>query len=66
MTVTKEKIWKTRKATKRTSDFCDDYGVSTMTIWRWVRDGRLPPPQKINGRNYWPGNVEPLTDDEVA
>jgi predicted DNA-binding transcriptional regulator AlpA len=30
-------------------------GVSTMCIWRWMRDPRVmfPPPVKINGRNYW-------------
>ena len=30
-------------------------GVSTMCIWRWMRDPRVrfPAPVKINGRNYW-------------
>lgn len=28
-------------------------GVSDMTIHRWVERGILPPPCKINGRNYW-------------
>lgn len=28
-------------------------GVSDMTLWRWVRKGILPEPQRINGRNYW-------------
>jgi predicted DNA-binding transcriptional regulator AlpA len=30
-------------------------GVSTMCIWRWMRDPRVqfPPPLKINSRNYW-------------
>lgn len=28
--------------------------VSDMTLWRWQRDGILPQPVKINGRNYWP------------
>ena len=29
--------------------------VSTMCIWRWMRDPRVrfPAPIKINGRNYW-------------
>lgn len=54
------------KVKKRTSDFCAQYGVTTVTIWRWVRDHRLQPPQKINGRNYWPADAEPLNDDEVA
>ena len=28
-------------------------GISAMTLWRWVQRGILPPPDKINGRNYW-------------
>jgi len=30
-------------------------GVSTMCIWRWMRDCRVkfPQPIKINKRNYW-------------
>ena len=30
-------------------------GVSTMCIWRWMRDPRVqfPQPVKINNRNYW-------------
>ena len=28
-------------------------GKSRITIWRWVRQGILPPPMKINSRNYW-------------
>lgn len=27
--------------------------VSTMSLWRWVRDGRFPAPVKMSGRNYW-------------
>ena len=29
--------------------------VSTMCIWRWMRDARVmfPTPVKINNRNYW-------------
>jgi predicted DNA-binding transcriptional regulator AlpA len=29
--------------------------VSTMCLWRWMRDDRVrfPPPIKINTRNYW-------------
>lgn len=27
--------------------------VSDMTLWRWVKDGKLPQPIKINKRNYW-------------
>lgn len=28
-------------------------GKSPITIRRWVVQGILPPPVKINGRNYW-------------
>lgn len=30
-------------------------GVTTMCIWRWLRDERVqfPAPIKINNRNYW-------------
>ena len=29
--------------------------VSTMCVWRWMRDPRVqfPAPTKINSRNYW-------------
>ena len=28
-------------------------GVSSMTIWRHIKVGVLPPPIKLRGRNYW-------------
>jgi predicted DNA-binding transcriptional regulator AlpA len=30
-------------------------GVSTMCLWRWMRDPRVmfPQPVRINNRNYW-------------
>jgi predicted DNA-binding transcriptional regulator AlpA len=28
-------------------------GISNMTVHRWVANGTLPKPKKINGRNYW-------------
>jgi hypothetical protein len=28
-------------------------GISTMTEWRWRRDGLLPAPIQIRGRNYY-------------
>jgi predicted DNA-binding transcriptional regulator AlpA len=33
----------------------DRYGVSDMTLWRWLRDPKLnfPKPITINGRRYW-------------
>ncbi|WP_198021982.1 helix-turn-helix transcriptional regulator [Algiphilus aromaticivorans] len=32
-------------------------GISDMTVWRWRKDGFLPPPTVIRRRNYWPENV---------
>jgi len=31
------------------------YGVTSMTLWRWIHDGRLnfPPPVYIRGFRYW-------------
>lgn len=29
------------------------YEVSRATIWRWVREGKLPNPVKINGSTRW-------------
>ncbi len=26
------------------------YGVSRLSVWRWVRDGRFPPPVKVGSR----------------
>ncbi|WP_318491835.1 helix-turn-helix transcriptional regulator [Photobacterium leiognathi] len=30
-------------------DLCNMLGKGRVTIWRWVRDGVLPQPMKING-----------------
>ena len=31
------------------------YGVSDMSLWRWLRDKKLgfPHPLRINGRRFW-------------
>lgn len=31
------------------------YGITDVTLWRWLRDPKLnfPPPIKINRRRYW-------------
>lgn len=28
-------------------------GITLQTVWRWVQNGTLPAPTKINGRNFW-------------
>jgi predicted DNA-binding transcriptional regulator AlpA len=37
----------------------DRYGISDMTLWRWLRDPKLsfPKPITINGRRYWREDV---------
>lgn len=36
-------------------DLSRKYGVSRSTIWRWVKEGRLPEPVKISpGTTRWP------------
>lgn len=32
-------------------------GKSQMTLWRWLREGVLPPPIIIRRRRYWPRSV---------
>lgn len=27
--------------------------ISDVTLWRWVRDGKLPKPIKVGKRNFW-------------
>jgi predicted site-specific integrase-resolvase len=29
------------------------YSVSRITVWRWERDGLLPPATIIGGKKYW-------------
>jgi hypothetical protein len=41
------------------------HGVCTKTLDRWVEDGILPEPFRINGRKYWPVHVEPRRDGAV-
>jgi predicted DNA-binding transcriptional regulator AlpA len=36
------------------------YDIHRLTIWRWVRSGKFPPPIKIVGSTRW------LSDDVLA
>jgi hypothetical protein len=38
-------------------------GRSVRTIERWVKDGILPPPIQVNGRNLHRAGVMPKPDD---
>src|SRR5262245_6309382 len=36
-----------------TKDICHRYGVVSRTVDRWVTQGVLEQPTRINGRRYW-------------
>jgi DNA-binding transcriptional MerR regulator len=42
------------------------HGVSTRTLDRWVKDGIIAPPEKINNRKYGDATEEPRHDGEKA
>jgi predicted site-specific integrase-resolvase len=46
--------------------YAERRGVSTRTLDRWTDAGILPAPVRINGRKYWPTDVEPRHDGEPA
>ena len=29
------------------------FGIAPVTLWRWTRAGKLPPPVYLRGRKYW-------------
>jgi predicted DNA-binding transcriptional regulator AlpA len=37
----------------RNHQVCAHFGISSVTTWRWERDGKLPPSQYINGQKVW-------------
>jgi predicted site-specific integrase-resolvase len=37
----------------RTRSLCERYDIVGRTVDRWVEQGILPPPMKINGRRFW-------------
>ncbi|MEQ8262268.1 hypothetical protein [Pseudohaliea sp.] len=37
----------------RTRDLLARYGITSATLWRWRRSGRIPEPFKLNDQNYW-------------
>lgn len=41
------------KAYFSVKEICDFYGVGATTIWRWDREGKIPPSVKIGGRRLF-------------
>jgi predicted DNA-binding transcriptional regulator AlpA len=37
-----------------TRSVCKRYEITDRTVDRWVENGILPPPLRINGLRYWP------------
>ena len=37
----------------RVGQVADIYGVSTPTIWRWLKENKIPKPTKIGGSTRW-------------
>ena len=36
------------------TDLAERYGIARQSVWRWVRDGRLPAPVKLSpGCSRW-------------
>jgi hypothetical protein len=44
----------------------DNHGVCVKTIDRWVAAGKIDPPKKINGRDYFPATATPKADEGAA
>lgn len=42
----------------------EQQGVSTRTLDRWVKDGVIDPPERVNRRKYYAENSQPHRDDE--
>jgi predicted DNA-binding transcriptional regulator AlpA len=36
-----------KKQYLRIADICEQFGISRSTLWRWRRDGILPPGKKL-------------------
>jgi len=56
----------TQKKLEAWRKYAERRGVSTRTLDRWVEDGILPEPERINGRKYLPSDTEPRLDSEQA
>jgi len=41
----------------RATPVAQEFGISRVTLWRWERDGLLPPAYRINNRKYYPRTV---------
>lgn len=41
-------------------------GVSTRTLDRWVETGVIDPPERVNGRKFYPEKSQPRRDEHAA
>lgn len=47
-------------------DAAKQLGVTSVTLWRWAREGYLSP-TKVGRKNfYWKSNIDKLTKKEVV
>ena len=44
----------------RVGQVANVYGVSIPTIWRWLKENRIPKPTKICGSTRWPLNTHKI------
>lgn len=47
----------------RARHLADRYGVHASTIWRWAREGIIPPPRRIGGVTVWAADDIEAADD---
>lgn len=41
----------------KSNEFCAAFGISRVTLWRWMRDKKIPEPKKIGSTLYWRQSV---------
>jgi hypothetical protein len=48
----------------RTKRYCEKYDVSRVTVWRWIRDGKLPA-ERVGNMVFLPDRL-PVDDPKPA
>jgi predicted site-specific integrase-resolvase len=44
---------RTTKRVVYASEVCERANIHKVTLWRWIRCGRIKPPGVVGGRNAW-------------